>query len=154
MTDPKDYEKIKQSVRLLAANFNRRMDDETLRFWASRLSDHVGPRLWRALAGALDGETFPTLRWVCDQASESPRANSVRFTPDLTDEQRRRSDHAAIMSMLWMHYEKGWTLSDFSAHILGRLFGKDPRQALIAAKEIYDSTTVKRWIEDQQRAGN
>jgi hypothetical protein len=74
--------------------------------------------------------------------------------PELTPEQRAKSNKAAILSMLWLHYAKGWSLDSFKGHVLGKAYEGDPTAALKAACEIYDRDLVMRWMQDQQAAGN
>ena len=146
---------ILTSLKLLCSAFGRKLDQDALAFWASRLSEYPPESVFKALREAMDGERFPTLKQLRDAAGNvGPTRNTVVEHPPLTADQRKRSDHSAIMSMLWLHYDKGWPLTDFGGHILGRLFGKDPHEALAKAKEIYDAPTVKAWMIDQQRAGN
>lgn len=54
--------------------------------------------------------------------------------------------------MLWLHYEKNWSLDSFAGHILGRLFGADPTLALAKAKEIHTREFVADWMRGQEMA--
>lgn len=74
--------------------------------------------------------------------------------PPLTPEERKRADHSAVLSMLWLHYAHGWPVERIASDIVGRLFGGDPVRAVEAAKEIYPREFVLAWMEDQKRAGN
>jgi hypothetical protein len=154
MANEIEEQRIRKGIQLLCSAFRTRMDKDGLEFWVSKLADYAGPQLWSALKSALDGDRMPTLRDLRQASGAASRPNAYKEPPPLTADQRKRSDHAAIMSMLWLHYDKGWPLTDFGGHILGRLFGKDPHEALAKAKEIYDAPTVKSWMSDQARAGN
>jgi uncharacterized protein (UPF0332 family) len=72
----------------------------------------------------------------------------------MTPAEKKASDHSAIMSMLWLHYVKGWQVSSFAGTIFERNFGVETARALQAAKEIYSAEDVERWMRIQERAGN
>jgi hypothetical protein len=143
---------LRRSVRILWSAFGRRADDETCAVWAQSLRAHDGAALRRVFREAAEGESLPTLGEVLGKVRALRRASEERAAPDLTPEQRKRADNSAILSMLWLHYARGWRLQDFSGHVLGRLFGKDPAEALRAAAEVYDRETVLRWMHDQELA--
>jgi hypothetical protein len=81
--------------------------------------------------------------------------------PDLTPEEKRRSDNAAVLSLLWLHYAHGWDLNRIGAETIGRVvaqqLGKpagDVAKILEAAKEVYTDDVVTKWMAGQIAAGN
>lgn len=142
-----DFNRIKQLLQVVAETFNRRMGGDTLLFWAQSLEPHAGPRLWQVLNAALEGNEFPTLKYLREQAGGITKAGTFKETPPLTCDEKKRADNAAIISMLWLHYEHSWRLTDFGGHLLGRLFGGDPLAQLEKAKMHYDRETVAKWME-------
>lgn len=57
------------------------------------------------------------------------------------------------MSMLWLHYEKGWQAPNFQGTVFERNFGVETARALAAAREIYDREAVARWMRMQEQRG-
>lgn len=145
---------IRRRFRAMAANFGKRFPAELELLWVNKLEKYAGDALDAILEQSLMGEKMPTLGAIMEVVHG--RRDSAAFVPPprLTPEQQKKSDHAAILSMLWLHYEKGWELKEFDGHVLGRLFGGNANTALLKAKEIYDAPTVNRWMQDQQMAGN
>lgn len=143
-------DRIKRAVRMLCDAFGRKLSDEALDTWAERLEPYAGrPLLWRVLKDAVAWEQWPNLGTVLSKVqSEIKHGEATKLPPPLSERERQRADHAAIMSMLSLHYEQHWRLEDFSGHILGRCFGRDPFEALRAAKLQYDRESVQRWMAD------
>lgn len=133
-------------------NFNRRIDPEMELFWVNRLEPLAGPKLFRAMSEALEEERFPTLKRIIEMAQGRRDTQPFIAPAPLTTDERKRSDHAAIMSMLWLRYN--YEHDSLGELMLKRLFPGDPVKALATAMEIYPKETVNRWMDDQQRAGN
>lgn len=142
---------VRRAVKMLFTAFGKRDDPDQILFWVNRLEPLAGPKLFSALSQACEGEKFPALKTLAAAASEQPRANGFKDYPPLTPDEKRRADNAAIISMLWLHYEHHWRLEDFGSHLLGRLFGGDPREQLEKAKLHYDRQTVAAWMETRER---
>ena len=151
-----DFNRIKGLLQVLADTFNRRLNGETLLFWAKALEPMAG---WQALESAMGGTEFPTLRGLRDQAGGTEKPNGWKEIPRLTPEEKKRADHAAILSMLWLHYTrpKAWPLDAFDGSLIGRIMGDaftgDVHAALARAMQIYDRATVLKWMGDQERYG-
>jgi hypothetical protein len=101
------------------------------------------------MAELCEGDKFPTLKTIIEmqRAKAMRKAHSAAPMQELTEAERKRADHAAILSMLWLHYEMGWKLEDFAGSTMGRLFGGDPRNLIEKAKRHYDRETVKCWMD-------
>lgn len=157
-----DRGRIRKSIQLLGTCFGKRLDADMVTFWVNRLEKLAGPRLWNGLAQACEEERFPTLKRLVEIGTG--RRDTVEFVapPALTSGERQKSDFAAIMSMLWLHYFHDWALADFSGHILGRQFikqmegpeGRSIGQILVMAKEKYPKEVVGRWMEQERERGN
>lgn len=125
--------------------------------WTRNLTRFYGPSLFRVLDDMQLGKGMPSIAEVLEalQASATRSLMERPTPPEPTKEERERSDKAAILSMLWLHYAKNWPLWEFKGHILARQFGdKDPQEALKAAKELYDKDLILAWMVNQQQAGN
>jgi hypothetical protein len=143
-------EDIRRAVKMLFLAFGKRDDPDMVSFWVNRLEPLASARLYSALTQACEGDKFPSLRSIAMASAEQQRANARKEIPPLTAEEKKRADNAAILSMLWLHYEKNWRLEDFGGHVLGRLFGGNPQELLVKAKAHYDRATVAKWMEAQQ----
>ncbi len=81
--------------------------------------------------------------------------------PELTPDERRRSDVAAMKSLLWLHYAKGWSLQDIGR---GGIAGVYARQAGINTEDIplilehamtaYPREMILDWMAAQEAIGN
>lgn len=76
-------------------------------------------------------------------------------------EEQKRSDNAAMLSMLWLHYNHGWDLMQVGQHTIGRVVARqlgvpdlELVKVLSAAKEAYPKEMVLQWMRDQEAAGN
>jgi hypothetical protein len=128
--------------------------------WVQRLLPYSGPSLWRALEQACEEERLPTLKRIKDLCRMRIESTGKPI-PVLAEAEQVRSDHAATMSMLWLHHEKGWSLSDFGGHILSRQFaeqlkrsGQKPHDVLAEYAKTYDREKVAAWMQTQQRIGS
>ncbi len=90
-----------------------------------------------------------------------PEAVQWKGHERLTPEEQKRSDNAAILSLLWLHYAKGWELERVGAETISRIVAAQLKQPandiprlLAAAKEVYSRDFVMRWMEEQERIGN
>lgn len=80
---------------------------------------------------------------------EGAASKSDGRAPRLTEAERRKSTRAAVLSMLWLHYELGWSFEQLGEHIMANAFGGNAVAAVAAAKEQYTQATVRRWMADQ-----
>lgn len=143
--------KLSSKIQVLFDASGTRLSDKTLKFWCMALAKYAtGAMVFRALEQCSEEGTRPSIAKVKTLMRGRPELEEYKPPPKLTESQCKRSEQAAIMSMLWLHYEHGWKLTDFAGHILGRLFGRDPTEALKAAAEMYDRATLARWMEDQK----
>lgn len=147
--------RLDKAIRKLFTMHNRRLNDEVVLEYCMHLAPYAsGKLIWEALAEARSDDRFPNLAALKRRLAGRPETEEYKAPPLLTEAERKRADHAAILSMLWLHCSAGWDLRDFAGHTLGRLFERDPTEALEAAKQIYNRATVLRWMEDQRAAGN
>lgn len=147
-------ERLAMAVAKLGDVHGRKLSAVQIQHWVSRLTQHAeNPILWRILAEACDGARMPAVSDVLDAIAAHPKAQARVEAPP-TPGERLRSNHAAVLSMLWLHYAKNWQLRDFAGTIMASQFGKDPYDALVAAKELYDKPTILAWMANQEQAGN
>lgn len=147
---------LMESVAKMASVMGRNLNKEALNHWVDRLLG-LEPKslLYRILSDFSDGAKMPALTEVLEAFNYAKRVRpEANLSPQLTEAERKRADQSAIMSMLWLHYEKKWPLSDFSGHVMARAFGRDPIDALMAAAEIFTREDIRKWMKDQQDAGN
>lgn len=147
-----DINRIKDSLQVLCGTFGRRMDANTLLVWARELEKYAGERLWNAFKTSLMGESMPTLRWLIENASNGLKSNAYKEPHALTDREKKLSDNAAVMSMLWLRYNHGH--QNLGYLMLNRMFGGDSQKAVDAAQQIYTKEMVDQWMIDQKKCGN
>lgn len=145
-------EHLARSIKLLASVHNRKMSEDAVMMYCKRLSPYaLTTALYSALSMLADAERMPSIGTI--KSAMGGRADLQPFPkiPDLTPEEQARSDQSAIMSMLWLHYAKGWKAADFAGSVFERRFGVDTAKALAAAAELYAPETILRWMRDQER---
>lgn len=153
--DQRDQDRLTRAIKLLSEAHSKRLSPAGILTWCRALAPFAKQAsLWRALEASCEEARFPSIAQVKSLMRGRPETESFKPIPPLTPEQKRRADHAAVLSMLWLHYTQGWRLTDFHGTVLAKAFGKDPHEALAAAVAVYDEATVRRWMSDQQRAGN
>lgn len=148
---------LKDAIASTWASFGANAGPQTVAVWLQELSPYDGANLRAALREAANGETRPNLGAVKARyfaLRDAAKASAQKNAPDLTAEERRRSDVACMKSCLWLHYAKGWQVSDFDGSVFAKNFGGDFKRAFTAALAGYDKDTILRWMDDQQRAGN
>jgi hypothetical protein len=132
--------------------------------WVKRLLPYAkGKALWAALEHACDEKSMPSVGWVLEQMQYESRQD-LKPAPELvplTPEQQKRSDNAAMLSMLWLHYHHGWDLMQVGQHTIGRVVARqlgvpdlELGRVLAAAKDSYPRELVLKWMDDQKTAGN
>jgi hypothetical protein len=161
--DP-NLQRLRNEIVLLSEVHSKRLSDEAMSHWVKRLLQYAtGQALWTALERARDERTFPSVGWVLEERERLMRVEAKPYAalPELTPDERKRSDNAAVLSMLWLHYARGWELERVGAETIARLLAQqtgrpieDIPKMLAAAKEIYPRDLVMRWMVDQERAGN
>lgn len=157
------YATLRAAIELLADVHGKRMSAEALAHWLKRLLPLAGSALYRALEIGCDERSFPSLGWVIETAANQNRRDTKpapTLTP-LTPVEQDASDRAAVKSLLWLHYAKGWTLDEIGKDSLGALYARqrgispDDVPALVeAAMQAYPRETILRWMDDtaQQEA--
>ncbi|MES2367775.1 MAG: hypothetical protein V4563_18000 [Pseudomonadota bacterium] len=141
-----EFARIKTAIGVMASTFGKRMDADTLLFWATRLEPHAGKKLWAAFAACMDGDDMPTLKYLVNQSRPDHLApNGYKAPPEMSAADRKKSDHWAIISMLWLHYTRPHAFA-MCEDIFARLFGGDPHQALAKAKEIYSKEEIEKLM--------
>lgn len=149
-----EIERLNEKIGEMAEIHGRKLPVAARQRWIIKLRDFSFNAVMSVIDAGCDAKHMPALTEVIEgvnsrQFSKGTYAPAVEMTP----EQRKRSDLAAIMSMLWLHYEKRWKLSDIAGHALARAFGRDPVEALTVAKGIYSAEDVSRWMKQQEQAG-
>lgn len=138
-----------------------------MKHWVKRLLPYAkGRAVWVALEKARDEKYFPSVGGVLELIEQEQRRDTLPYVPPkpLTPEESSKSDRAAILSMLWLEYTKGFgpvhiggIVSGCMARIYAKQFGKtdaDIEAAMVEARAKYPREFVLRWMEEQQRIGN
>lgn len=148
---------------------SRKMSDEARGHWMRRLMQMhktYGGGLLKALDAAADSRTYMELGWIEERAQQFNRRDVAPYVPPPppTTEEQLRSDHAAILSMLWLEYTKGFgpvhiggVVAGCMSRIYAKQFGKtdaEIEEAMAAARAKYPREYVLQWMEDQKRKGN
>jgi hypothetical protein len=108
---------------------------------------------------------MPSVAWVLEHIEAGKRLDTrpPPEPPTLTPEERKRSDAAAIKSMLWVHYTQGTDAKHIGgivhtsmARLYAAQFGSDPTEALEAAKQLpgHDRESILAWMDSQKAMGN
>lgn len=148
-------QRLQRAIGNLFENFGKRRNEVLLLTWCRALAPYAkGDMIWQQLEAACLERSMPAPVDLIKAMGGRPETEAFKPIPELSPEQRRRSDHAAVLSMLWLHYEKGWSVADISGHVLARMFPGDIVKAVEAAKEIYTPEAVRSWMYDQEQAGN
>lgn len=160
--DP-NLQRLRNEIVLLSEIHSKRLSDEAMAHWVKRLLPYAsGQGLWTALERARDERAFPTVGWVLEHREQSMRREAKPFEspPALTPEERARSDRAAILSMLWLEYTRGFGPQHIGGIVSGcmaRLYARQKTsdahvEALLAeAREKYSREYVLAWMAEQER---
>jgi hypothetical protein len=158
---PTEVQKLTNAIQSVAEVHSKRMSDAAIRVWCKALAPYAkGQQLYRALEAACEEERMPSLHRLRELMRGRPETNAAPTIRPLTELERKESDKAAILSLLWLHYAKGWELERVGAETIGRLVAArlegehDIAKVLAMAKEIYPRDLVLRWMDDQQRRGS
>lgn len=137
----------------LCAIHGRKKSDAAIAHITNRLESFPLESIKRAIEWAKDQRAIPSVTELIGviNGGNGAERQVVQSQKPLTEQEQRRSDFAAIMSMLWLHYEHNWRLSDFEGHIMGKAFGVDRLHALQTAAQHYDRDAVAKWMEQASR---
>lgn len=151
--DSRSDEDIRRGVvQFLGAWSPRTPPDEVLDIWVAKLRQHWGkPELSAAmntLTTTHSGNYPPSIPEVLARMHHNAHGMGTKRAAweGLTDEQRKRAKHAAMLSALWLHYEFGW---DLEKHPGFEAFGPNVRAAAQAAKEQYPRARIRLWMANQ-----
>lgn len=159
-----EEQRIETAVKLLAACHNRPLPQPAVDRWIRKLAPFAQKSaLYRALEEACDRPKMPACSEVVSDVLEEISRENARAglnasgwngprPPPLTQEQQARADHSAVMSTLWLIYEKGWSVDDITRK-LGTLFGADPRESITAAMQKHTPDSVRWWMQHQIENG-
>lgn len=143
-------EQIKIAIARFFAAWGPPPNEDQVAIWLDKLRPHWGkPELREALRAFTSASTTqrypPSIPEVLAKmhALAPPKSTGA---PPLTQQDRAKARHAAMLSALWMHYEFGWELEGES---LKALFGADVRQAAALAKAKHPREDVKRWMAER-----
>ncbi len=158
--------KLDSKIQLLCDIHNRKLSDEARLHWLRELLKYASGRaLWRALEAGCNEQRMPSIAWILEHMQGTARQDVKPFVqqPAPTPEQEERSARAAIKSMLWLHYAKGFAAKDI-AGIIGlaaaRLFmtqtGRSVEQAVEDAKILpgHDRDSILAWMSEQEAMGH
>ncbi len=150
---PYQVQDLTDRIQALRDMWAGRFSDAALRHWVKTLTPFYGSTLFQVLERSMNEKSMPSLGHVLEAlhqaAARERNGKCIELPPPLTPGEQKRSDNAAVLSMLWLHYERGWEARDFTWQIFKRLFerqGADAEMLLNAAKECYDRDTVRRWM--------
>lgn len=149
-----DSTTLAAAIKTMWAAFAHKPGDDGLAAWLGALAPLDGPGLRQAIREATEGEQRPNLGAVKARAShlrDSAKRRDAAFVPQLTQGERERADAACVMSLLWLHYECGWSLDELAGHVIARQLGKVAREALESAKQQLDRDRVFAWMSAQAR---
>lgn len=99
--------KLDQKIQTLCEIHNRKLSDEARRHWLKELLKYAeGKAIWKALDAGCNEGRMPSVSWVLEQMAIDARRDTKPFEahPEPTEDERQRSDAAAIKSMLWLNY--------------------------------------------------
>lgn len=160
---PATVQRLTDAIRLVAECHNWRMTDALLQVWCKKLAPYAkGQAIWKAMSMACEEEKRPSLHRIVELIRGRPETQIWSPPPPPTEKEKYDADVSAILSLLWLHYAKGWELSRVGGETIGRLFAEraskpfppeDIPRMLDAAKEIYPRELVLAWMADQQRNG-
>lgn len=142
-------ETLADAIRTMWAAFGHKPAEDGIAAWMGALAPLDSPQLRQAIREATEGEQRPNLGAVKARASAlrySAAQAKANYIPDLSPAERERADAACVMSLLWLHYECGWSLDELAGHVIARQLGKQSRDALEEAKKQLDRDRVFAWM--------
>lgn len=164
--DPNEA-RLATAITLLCEVHSRKLSDEAFSHWKRRLFPLVsGTALWKALEKACDERGMPSIAWVLEHIDLLQRRDTKPFVPqpELTADERLKSARAAVLSMLWLGYTKGFgddAIGGIVASAMGKLYQKQFEtdevglaQTLKDAREKYPREFVVAWMKNQEAIGN
>jgi hypothetical protein len=149
-----ETERIKAGIRRIALNHTRKLTDGEVTQWANELRPYAGQKLAKVLEDFALGTEFPNVGEIRAKYFAESKADAPFKSLQLTPDERKKANNAALKSMLWLHYVKRWRLEDFAGTTLAAAFGGDPKPHLERAKEAYSRELIERWMADQIAQGN
>lgn len=153
-----EQERLRKAVKLLCEARHSRLSDTAALVWCKSLAPYAkGQLLWTTMRTLCEATGKPSIAEIKTAMRGRPELNQYQPPKKLTPEEQKKSDLAAVMSMLWLHYEHGWQAKDFSWKIFERVFereGADAETILAGAREAFSRETIAKWMRDQEAAGN
>lgn len=145
---------IDRMVGKLLDIHSKKLSDSARSFWVNELEKFPIPKVSKVFHWAAKERSFPSLGAILEQVAIGERNDSKPYsepTP-LTESERNRSDAAAMMAMLHLHYEAGWHPREFLGTVMARQLGKPPEEVISAAKQIYTREQVHEWMRSHGEA--
>ncbi len=159
--------RLDDKIQTLCEIHGRKLSDEARAHWLRELMPYAaGKAIYKALDSACNEARMPSVSWVKEQMAILARSEVKPFTPppEMTTAEKIRADEAAILSMLWLEYTKGFgpvhiggVIAGCMSRIYARQFGKtepEIEEALAAARAKYPREYVLRWMDEQKKQGN
>ncbi len=155
---PQDSQtQLARAVRLVWAASGRRADSEVVALWERKLKPFEGSTLYAILEQEATSDKSPNLGRVLAAIAQKRLQPGSYEPPKLTAAERVKSEHAAILSMLWLenhHPELRESAGGIMRAAFTRQFGTDAAKLVDSARSNYTPEFVDKWMLDQQAAGN
>lgn len=149
-----DVMRLDALIRDMADSSGKLMKAARLDFYVKKLRAYCGDELFKLLEDLAEEGELPSPRQIKAQLNARLLRNRLQQgpqnMPQPTEGERARADKAAIMSMLWLHYEHAWPFESFGGQIIGKRFelqtGQSAAEALAKAAAVYSEDAVRAWM--------
>jgi hypothetical protein len=173
---PYQVQDLTERLETLRSMWAGRFTDGALRHWVKTLSPYYGQTLFRVLEQGMNEKSMPSLGHILEAlhqaAAREAQSKPVDLPQELTPDQKRKADTAAIRSMVWLVLVKGWDSGSFSVpaeerkgeperagNILARMFKTHEQMSGDFIKAVIDGEgwtkeKIAAWMRDQEAVGN
>lgn len=152
-----DFKRImNQKLRMLKNTYNRYQftDDVEANYIRSLLRYKDSKYIWQAIDELGTGTQFPHIEHISDKVNEIARRNREPERKQLppSSQDIKAAHLAAVMSLMWIHYENGFAITDVGvvSDVYKRLFPEQPFDVEKLKKEL-PKEKVKSWMEVQEQ---
>lgn len=155
---PDTSQRIENAVVLMhEAKTGREPQPKRVDFFVRRLRPIACKELFDVLEQAADKCECPSPAEIRETVALRKRLNApIPEQPILGDGERLKSRQAALLTALWLHYEKGWSFRDFGGTMMGAALKRQADMtdaemiaALEAAKRKHPRDEIAKWMEGQ-----
>lgn len=158
--EERDFKRIvSQKLRMLKNTYNRYQftDDVEANYIRALLRHKNSKHIFQAIDELGTGTQFPHVYEIHDKVNQIAWRNKEPETKELSPSpgEIKAAHLAAVMSLLWAHYEYGFEVTDIGvvSDVYKRLFPDEPFNAEKLKKEL-PREKVKNWMETQEQRGN